>query len=450
MSRWHLGELGSRVRDAFPRGGALPAHVWSARHRGICVLLWLHVAALPLVGTIRGDGFVHSLLETAPVAALALGACLEVFSRGTRSSLATAGLVASSAALVHFFDGLIEMHFHFFVMIAVVSLYQAWRPYLIGAGFVLAHHAIAGLLAPEKVFNHSAAESNPALFALVHGGFVLAESAACLVFWRVTEDALDAERARHEQLQEANVALSQANQEISDLVAMLSHDLRTPLAVVNGFAEMAIDSWPHLSDDERLEFMRRVEQSGRQLQQMVDDTLTVSALSADGIQPRPVAVRVDQEVRDLLQALQRPLPGVDLTGLGAASAMVDRGHLSQVMTNLITNAAKYGEAPYFIGSWRVGDEVVVRVSDGGPGVTPAFERRLFDRYTRSDEARAGESKGTGLGLFIARSLVVANGGEISFARPPGGGAAFSVVLPAAQLASEDRAQGEPTVTLAGS
>src|SRR3712207_8805237 len=52
VSRWDLGELGSRVRSAFPRGGALPDHVWVARHRGICLLLWLHVAALPVVGTV--------------------------------------------------------------------------------------------------------------------------------------------------------------------------------------------------------------------------------------------------------------------------------------------------------------------------------------------------------------------------------------------------------------
>jgi signal transduction histidine kinase len=422
--------------------------VWSARHRGICVLLWFHVVALPVVGTLRGDGFLHSVAETAAVAALALGATLEVFGRSVRSTLTTAGLLASSAALVHFFDGLIEMHFHFFVMIAVVSLYQAWRPYLIAVGFVMAHHVIAGTLAPDKVFNHGAAEANPWLFAALHGSFILAESIACLIFWKVNEEALDAERSRRAELEEANRALSNANQEVSDLVAMLSHDLRTPLAVVNGFAEMAIDSWPELRDDERLEFMRRVEHSGRQLEQMVDDTLTVSALSAEGLKPRPTAVRVDQEVRDLLVALQDPLPEVDLSGLAAASALVDRGHLSQVLTNLVTNAAKYGAAPYSIQSRQVGDEVVVRVSDAGPGVTPAFERRLFDRYTRSDEARAGDAKGTGLGLFIARSLLVANHGEIGFARPPGGGAAFSVVLPAAGSVSDDRAEGEPQVALA--
>ena len=448
MSLWRLLEPGGRLRSAFPRGGALPDRVWSARHRGICLLLWLHVAALPLVGTVRGDGFLHSAAEASTVAALALGASLGVFGRSVRSSLATAGLLTSSAALVHFFDGLIEMHFHFFVMIAVVSLYQAWRPYLIAVGFVMAHHAIGGTLAPEKVYNHPAAEAHPELFAALHGTFIIAESIACLTFWKVNEEALDAEKARSSELEEANVALSRANQEISDLVAMLSHDLRTPLAVVNGYAEMALDSWPQLRDEERLEFMKRVEHSGRQLQQMVDDTLTVSALSADGIKPRSGPVRVDQEVRDLLVALQEPLPGVDLSALKAVSALVDRGHFSQVMTNLVTNAAKYGAAPYAISCRYAGNGVVVRLADRGPGVTAEFERRMFDRYTRSDEARAGDEKGTGLGLFIARSLVVANGGDIGFERRVGGGSVFTVTLPAAVAPAPSRAEEQQQLKVA--
>jgi signal transduction histidine kinase len=117
------------------------------------------------------------------------------------------------------------------------------------------------------------------------------------------------------------------------------------------------------------------------------------------------------------------------------------------MTNLVTNAAKYGAAPYSISSREVYGDVVVRVTDSGPGVSKAFEARLFDRYTRSDDARAGEEKGTGLGLYIAQSLMSANGGEIRFERPLGGGAAFTVALPTVQLDVDETVEC-PSVALA--
>ncbi len=137
-----------------------------------------------------------------------------------------------SASLIAFFDGLIEAHFHFFIVVAVVSLYQSWGPYLLAIGYVLAHHLGLGTWMPHLVYNHHMAVHNPWLFALVHGGAVVAESAACLIFWRVTEDALDAERANREALERTNGELATANAAVADLVAMLSHDLRTPLTVL--------------------------------------------------------------------------------------------------------------------------------------------------------------------------------------------------------------------------
>ena len=168
------------------------------RHRGITVLLWLHVAALPVVGVLRGETPGHSMFEAAIVAIFGVGACLRRLSITTRSALATLGLVICSAILVHFFDGLIEMHFHFFVMVAVVALYQAWQPYLLAVGFVLLQHSLVGAVAPHQVYSHHSGSAHPWWWALVHGSFILAESITCLMYWRVSEDALDenARRAR--------------------------------------------------------------------------------------------------------------------------------------------------------------------------------------------------------------------------------------------------------------
>ncbi len=161
-----------------------------------------------MVGVLTGETTSHSLFEAAIVGVFGVGACLRRLSPTTRSALATLGLVICSAILVHFFHGLIEMHFHFFVMVAVVALYQAWQPYLLAVGFVLVQHSVVGALAPHEVYSHPSAWGQPWTWAMIHGAFILAESVTCLMYWRVSEDALDRER-------EARVGLEQAHQDLA-------------------------------------------------------------------------------------------------------------------------------------------------------------------------------------------------------------------------------------------
>jgi len=394
------------------------------------------VVALVAVALLRGEPLAAVVLGPGLIAALTVAARWDSRSHTFRSSMATLGLLASSAILIDYFNGLIEAHFHFFVTIAVVSLYQAWRPYLLAVGFVLVHHLVLGTLAPDMVYNHHMAVSNPWLFAAVHGVAVLAESMACLVFWRVTEDALDAERAVAKALVEVNAELSQSNRAVEDLVGMLSHDLRVPLSVIIGYSEMALESWPKMSDAEQIDFVRRVGKAGHALHALLDDTLTVSALDAEGVEPRGVAVRVDQAVREAITNLPGAVQVADLHLLEPATAVVDRVHMDQVLSNLLTNAVKYGEGSFAVSSREDLDRVVVRISDSGPGVSSDFVPRLFDRFTRSEEARAGREQGTGLGLYITHSLLMANAGAIYYERTDGGGSTFCVELPRFQRDAE--------------
>lgn len=181
-----------------PAGDTLTVDGWHRRHRSIVGLLWAHVVLLPVYGIAIGRPAGHVVLENAvPLVACALLASSRRCSASLRAVLATLGLTLSSVALVHLSGGLIEMHFHFFVVVAVVSLYQSWRPFLVALAVVLLHHGIMGTLDPSGVYNHPAAVASPWVWALVHTGFILAESAACLVAWRLNEDAL--ERERHAQ-----------------------------------------------------------------------------------------------------------------------------------------------------------------------------------------------------------------------------------------------------------
>jgi len=421
---------------AVPRGGALPESAWLARHQGIIMLLWVHVAALVAVGIVIGEPLAVYVLAPGLVAALTVVATWERLSQAVRASMATSGLLASSAILIAYFDGLIEAHFHFFFAVAVVSLYQSWRPYLLAVGFVLAHHLAFGTLLPDHIYNHPSALSNPWWFALVHGGAVLAESLACLVFWKVTEDALDAERANQEKLERTNAELTSANVAVADLVAMLSHDLRVPLTVLIGHSEMALESWAHMTEAQQLDFVVKVHRAGHSLHSMLEDTLTISALDGDGLDPRPAPVRVDEAVREALAALPEPSPDVDLAGLSSSTATVDPVHLGQVLANLLTNAVKYGGGRFAVSTDSSDEQVLVRISDSGPGVPASFVPQLFDRFSRSDEARVGAQSGTGLGLYISHNLLQANGGDITYQPTPGGGATFCLRLPSAARTSD--------------
>jgi diguanylate cyclase (GGDEF)-like protein/PAS domain S-box-containing protein len=95
--------------------------------------------------------------------------------------------MAASGVLVHLSNGSIEMHFHFFVMVGVVALYQDWLPFLVAISFVVLHHGIMGVLEPASVYNHNAAQRNPWKWASIHGGFILAMSAVGIASWRLNE-----------------------------------------------------------------------------------------------------------------------------------------------------------------------------------------------------------------------------------------------------------------------
>jgi diguanylate cyclase (GGDEF)-like protein len=178
---------GRAGRELVPTGQLLTPAVWAQRHRGIVWLLWLHVAGVAVFALVRGKTVGHAVAEVTPMALCALAAALPALGRRARSAAAVLGLITASAVIVHLSGGVVEAHFHFFVMIGVITLYQDWLLFGLALGYVVVHHSVLGLLAPHDVFNHAAAVRSPWKWALVHGAFVLAASVAYLVNWRLSE-----------------------------------------------------------------------------------------------------------------------------------------------------------------------------------------------------------------------------------------------------------------------
>jgi diguanylate cyclase (GGDEF)-like protein len=178
------------VWDWLPKGQLLPEHIWRRRHAAIVWLLWLHVPALIAFGLVQGQSLPHMLAEGGLIAAAASFARSERFTMTQRVVAASFGLITCSAVLVHLWTGVIEAHFHFFVMVGVLTLYQAWVPFLVAIAYVVLHHGVVGVLAPASVYNHGEAIAHPWRWAMIHGVFVLAASVAHIVAWRTNENQL--------------------------------------------------------------------------------------------------------------------------------------------------------------------------------------------------------------------------------------------------------------------
>jgi len=186
MDAGHASTALGRVAAWFPRGHPLDDETWHARHRAVVRLLWLHVAGLTVYGLVRGYAVLHVGVEVTIIVILAIVAG-RTTTRLAQSTTGTLGLVTCSALLVHLSGGLIEAHFHFFIMVGVVTLYQSWVPFLLALLFVVVHHGTVGVLDPKSVYNHPAAIRRPWLWAGIHGLFILGAAIAALASWKHAE-----------------------------------------------------------------------------------------------------------------------------------------------------------------------------------------------------------------------------------------------------------------------
>jgi diguanylate cyclase len=174
--------------DWLPRGQSLSEDVWRVRHRTLSYLLRIHVAIAFGFALIRGYTLSSAILYASVLGVFALLSATDLQRRNFVSSMNALGLVTASAILVDLSGGTIEMHFHFFLVVGILTLYQDWLPFLLAIGFVILHHGVLGVLDPRAVYDHSSAIDHPVEWALIHGFFVLAASAASIVAWKLNEE----------------------------------------------------------------------------------------------------------------------------------------------------------------------------------------------------------------------------------------------------------------------
>ncbi|GGK88611.1 hypothetical protein Ppa06_53810 [Planomonospora parontospora subsp. parontospora] len=225
-----------------------------------------------------------------------------------------------------------------------------------------------------------------------------------------------------------------------ELVAVVSHELRSPIGAIRGYTEMLLDD-PGLAG-ERRSFAEVIDRRSEHLQRLVDDLLDLARFDAGrvGVDLRPVSL--SGLVRDAVGD-QRPAAAVKRLTVtadvpGRLPVRADPVRLRQVLDNLLSNAVRYTPVG---GSVAVtarceGAEAVVAVADTGIGVPAEEYPRLFDRFFRASTAVESGITGTGLGLAVTKAVVEAHGGTVTAAPRQGGGTVFTVRLPTAGPAPE--------------
>jgi PAS domain S-box-containing protein len=249
-------------------------------------------------------------------------------------------------------------------------------------------------------------------------------------------DAVASPLARVRGLEETSRAigrLQQLDRLEKERLALITHDMRTPLAVITGAASSLRDKWRELADEERLAALEAILRNGQSLARLVEQDLELALIDRG---ERPYEIMTV----DLGPELERIIDDVSRTAAVRIALRIDRPlplvradqqRHSQVLANLLSNAVKFSPAgaDVEVSAFTHGPMVHVAVSDRGPGIASDDARKLFRKFSRVGGAATRAVGGTGLGLYLCKRMVEAQGGRIWVESGPGAGATFTYTLP---------------------
>jgi two-component system, OmpR family, phosphate regulon sensor histidine kinase PhoR len=227
--------------------------------------------------------------------------------------------------------------------------------------------------------------------------------------------------------------LKRADQVRRDFVANVSHELRTPLTAIRGYVETLLEE---VEDHQAEQFLQVIFRHTTRMERLVGDLLRLARLDAgqEVAEMRPVSLRalVDGVIDELAPLIDNRRADVRVSIDGDRMIETDPARVHDILRNLLENAVSYSpEGGVASVTARVaGGRATFEVTDTGPGIPPADLQRVFERFYRVDKSRVRNPGGTGIGLAIVRHLVGLLGGTVAAANREGGGAVFTVTLPA--------------------
>ncbi len=247
-----------------------------------------------------------------------------------------------------------------------------------------------------------------------------------------TERELGRREVRQEELRRLDEVKSR-------FVALASHELRAPAAVIHGIAATLEFRRDALSDEQQRALRRTLYEHTERLRMLVDQLLDLSRLEAAAVRIQPERLAVRRRLEEIVVSLAgEHADDIHLHVDPALETVADAEAFERIIANLIANALRYGEPPILVAAMQTDQHFRLDVEDRGKGVPSELLPQLFEPFARSEASRS-ESIGTGLGLSIARSYAEAHGGRLLYEQAKPHGARFQLVLP--------RLEGAPEATL---
>jgi histidine kinase/DNA gyrase B/HSP90-like ATPase len=421
----------TRLLAYLPRGNTLDDRAWRKRHAFLQVVLLLHLPSLYLFGIWMGrDALDTAVVLAVPTACLALGRLVR--HRRTASVLLTAGLTYCSAVLVSFSGGSIEAHFHFFIMIGFIALYQDWVPFLWYVVFTVLSHGLGSALRTDLIFVHPAGQTSPWVWSAIHGVAVLAACCGVVIFWETTEQEQRKSLALTRQLAEVEIGRRRFT---SDLLVNLARRNQSLLYRQLGLINQLEDQE---EDPDALADLFRLDHLATRIRRNAESLLVLSGEEPPRTWGRPVAlVDVVRAAIAETEDLDRVVFAVDERLAVPGNAVADLTHL---VAELVENAVHFSppEASVII---RTRPHIqspgahVLTVEDWGVGMRPEELMDANDLMAAPRDVDLSVSQR--LGLHVVARLAQRHGIGVSLTPTPGCGVTAAVVLPPSLFEGDD-------------
>jgi signal transduction histidine kinase len=421
------------IIDTLPHGYTLQEADWQRRHRLLLWVLAAHLPGIALFAALLGQPplTIASVLVV-PTSCLVAGHLLRGHRR-TASVLVTLGLVWSSGALVGFSGGAIEAHFHFFIIIGFIALYQDWAPFLFNIAFVVISHGIGSVWQQTLIFSHPAGQGNPWLWSLIHGIAVLFACIGMMLFWRFTEESQQEKDSLVRRLAENEIGRRQFT---SDLLVNLARRnqslLYRQLDIINQLEESE-------QDPDVLAELFTLDHLATRVRRNAENLIVLSGEQPPRTWSGPVPLR------DVLRAsiaetedLERVVFLVDERPAVVGHSVTDLTHL---IAELTENAVRFSPPDTVVTIRARPDRTdpggqLLTVEDWGVGM-PDDELAAANALL-AEPPEVDLSVSQRLGFHVIARLAARHGIRVTLTATPGSGITAIVALPAELFAGDAR------------